>query len=255
MQVVFRFLKYLLTTGQFFIPAEFQYLCGIFWTKNNKNYAKRVALACFLLTTPFAFSQKKSVKLKHKDSLKVECFRASVNASTDFSDYNLHERSYFVDFDLNFVWNSYLNVNPYNAWAGPINKTKLLFHPEKGYLKNHIEEGTVLLIELNFFKKLKLDALFLVTDIDAESHRVKFCYGKDNVTEGEQQITFEATKDGTVIEHITYYKSSRAFRDKLLYPIFHKKCIDEFHATMNSLMLRQQIEQNVDIPKVMASFD
>ena len=47
---------------------------------------------------------------------------------------------------------------------------------------------------------------------------------------GLQKIQLVETPEGyTRIIHITYFRSNSRFRDKALYPHFHKKAITEFH--------------------------
>ena len=200
-----------------------------------------VVFFSYLLATLYSFSINPQVKTNRKDSLKVENAVPAVSEQTEFKDFSIYKRSYTVHFDLDYVWKNYFNMNPYVAWSGPINYTKLVYHPEKGYQHGEIEEGSKLLLQLKLFKKLNLEALFIVTDVDTINHSIQFCYGEKNITKGLQEITFHQSQEGTVIKHFTIYKSASGFRDKILYPPFHKKCIDEFHKTMHTTMVKNSI--------------
>jgi len=92
------------------------------------------------------------------------------------------------------------------------------------------------LIELNLFKKVEMTALFKVTVINEPERIIEFCYSKDNISQGIQRLLFAKEGDGTLITHRTWYKSSRGLRDKF-YPIYHSKCLNEFHSNVHNYIL------------------
>ena len=62
-------------------------------------------------------------------------------------------------------------------------------------------------------------------------------YGMNNTSHGKQTIQFIADGDKTIIKHTAYFKSKSTFRDKYLYPKFHVKFIDEFHANIQKKLI------------------
>ncbi|MEX1002698.1 MAG: hypothetical protein WDZ35_11335 [Crocinitomicaceae bacterium] len=190
----------------------------------------------------YSFKQP-TVTANRKDSLRVKNVTTSTEHQQDLNEYLHHTSAYFTDFNLDYVWKSYLHVDPYELWSGPVNRLKLIYNRKDHFDVKKVGECTAILLELNFLKKIKLDALFIITKIDPIAHLIEFCYAKNNITHGLQRITFEQSKNGTVIEHETYYQSNNPFRDHMLYPYFHQKCIDEFHERLNIIMLKNKVAE------------
>jgi len=66
---------------------------------------------------------------------------------------------------------------------------------------------------------------------------VEFSYIDDNKAKGKQVIEFFDNGSGsTRIVHRSYFKSESSFRDRILYPPFHKKFIREFHRNMGQII-------------------
>ncbi|MCF6185021.1 MAG: hypothetical protein L3J56_10465, partial [Bacteroidales bacterium] len=69
-----------------------------------------------------------------------------------------------------------------------------------------------------------------VTKIDDKKKMIQFCYINNGISQGSQRIFLYKTKEGfTKILHKTYYKSRSKLRDRRLYPIFHKRVVEELH--------------------------
>jgi hypothetical protein len=97
-------------------------------------------------------------------------------------------------------------------------------------------------VNLRLLRGIKnLGVAFEVTRLDPVSRTICFCYLKDGVSQGSQEIKFTELPNGdTCISHLTHYRSHSAFRDRELYPIFHAKFVGEFHENVF-----RQIEQGI----------
>jgi hypothetical protein len=94
-----------------------------------------------------------------------------------------------------------------------------------------IDTGQVFLVNLKLLKGVCNLAVGLeIISVDSVNRCIKFSYVKGNKSEGEQVIQFVSTEKGfTRIIHHTDFKSNSKFRDKYLYPYFHRLAINEFH--------------------------
>lgn len=184
---------------------------------------------------------------ENSDSTRVLLFEPSVSAETDLSEFNYHQANYFFHAVVDEVWEMYLQIDPYEAWGGPINQLKLLYSEKNKFNEKEIDEGTILLIDLNLFKNIKIDALFQIVSIDNHKKEVQFCYAKGNVTHGLQKISFIEDGERCIIKHETWYKSNKQFRDKFLYRRFHEKCLDEYHNHIMSRLIMNSIDIELSV--------
>jgi hypothetical protein len=128
-------------------------------------------------------------------------------------------------------------MSPRNAWTGQLVKFGFLFSRPKNkfiYAENAnepIRVGNIIYVNLSLLKGLKnMGVAFEITRLDEPSKTICFCYLRDGVSQGSQEISFSEMSNGdTMISHVTHYKSRSAFRDRELYPIFHAKFVGEFH--------------------------
>lgn len=170
------------------------------------------------------------------DSLRVVNFEPSVLDSTDLSAFRLDSKNYCLTASLEDTWDAYRHISPAKAWQGPINSLIIIEAGGKFNSADKFEEGSVVLVRIRLFKNKSFKALFEISKIDDEKHIIELKYGKQNVTSGFQRISFTSENEMTIIKHMAFYKSKSWFRDKF-YPRFHHKCIDEFHARVQSLIL------------------
>ncbi len=160
------------------------------------------------------------------------CYRKedSLNYLTDV-------KTYVVKAGIGNVWEKYTNISPRNAWTGQLVKFGFLFSRPKNkfiYAENAnepIRVGNIIYVNLSLLKGLKnMGVAFEITRLDEPSKTICFCYLRDGVSQGSQEISFSEMSNGdTMISHVTHYKSRSAFRDRELYPIFHAKFVGEFH--------------------------
>jgi hypothetical protein len=97
-----------------------------------------------------------------------------------------------------------------------------------------IDTGQVFYVNLKIMKGLYNLAVGLeIVNIDSTNKSITFSYLKGGKSRGEQTIYFVPTRKGhTEIIHQTAFKSNSFFRDRFLYPYFHRIAINEFHRNM-----------------------
>ena len=84
-----------------------------------------------------------------------------------------------------------------------------------------------------------------ITKIDEQNKTIVFSYVNGGKSKGEQILHFITTADGyTEIIHETLFRSDSKFRDKVLYPFFHNKAINEFHRNMLHAIREQDKDGN-----------
>jgi hypothetical protein len=156
--------------------------------------------------------------------------------------YQTNLTTYVVKAGISKVWEKYTTISPRTAWSGKTVDFGFLFSkPENKFVypenaNEPISEGNIIYVNLRLLKGIKnLGVAFEVTRLDEASKTICFCYLKDGVSNGSQEIRFTELDNGdTRISHLTHYRSRSAFRDKELYPIFHEKFVGEFHGNILS---------------------
>jgi hypothetical protein len=155
----------------------------------------------------------------------------------DKTGYQTNLKTYVVKARIGKVWEKYTTITPKKAWCSRTVKFGFLFSKPGNtfvYAENAdqpISEGSIIYVNLRLLKGLKnLGVGFEITRLDEASKTICFCYLKDGVSNGSQEIRFTEMPDGcTRISHLTHYRSHSAFRDRELYPRFHEKFVGEFH--------------------------
>lgn len=153
--------------------------------------------------------------------------------------------NYSINRRLNDVWDQYLTVDPSQSWNSRIVSFGLLLCKRTGLVgyKNNshfdkIEEGQVFFLNLNFLAGLvRLPVGFEVLNVDCENKSICFSYIKDGKARGQQVIRFFDSDNGvTHIVHFTAFESDSKFRDKVLYPFFHRRVTNNFHRKMRHVI-------------------
>lgn len=158
---------------------------------------------------------------------------------------NFHEHleTYIYDEDFDTVWDGYVNISPEKAWGGNMIHFHRLYSrlsqeevfPGEVYTGG-MREGQVLILNLHVFNgAIKLQVGHEVMKIDKEKKFIKICYLEISKSEGSQFVTFKILPNGsTEVSHKTFYRSGSLFRDKVIYPYFHTKAINEFHGNVRN---------------------
>jgi len=185
--------------------------------------------------------QKAVRKLIRKDKVKTVADFQHINTACYRDDdslrYETNLKTYVVNASIGQVWEKYASITPEKAWNGRMVNFGFLFSkPDNQFIypdnaDEPIRVGNVIFVNLRLLRGLKnLGVGFEVTRLDEEQKTICFCYLKDGVSNGSQEIRFIEQPDGrTQVSHLTHYRSHSAFRDKELYPRFHEKLVGEFH--------------------------
>jgi len=169
-------------------------------------------------------------------------FKPSVDDTTELKDYSFHEKYYTVNFPIDLVWDAYANTKPTECWSGPLTRYKKssfnsFFHNFKEENHPTFGEGSVYLVRLKLVPLIKITVIFKLSKLNESDKIIEMTYGMNNTSHGKQTIQFIADGDKTLIKHTAYFKSKSKFRDKYLYPKFHVKYIDEFHANIKTKLI------------------
>lgn len=169
----------------------------------------------------------------------------SWNRGDDLSLYNKTEATFFLNASLQDVWQGYLSIDPSKLWNNrSMSKGLMLqkFPAKIFYTKDssaNIDTGQVYFLNLKLLSGMhNIAVAFEIVTIDPLERVIEFSYVKGNHSLGVQQIKFFADDDNsTKIIHTSYFKSNSHFRDKWLYPHFHKKITKNFHKNIRRLLI------------------
>lgn len=161
----------------------------------------------------------------------------SWNRGDDLSIYNKNEMTLFLKANLKDVWQSYLSIDPSKMWNNRSTSKGLMLqkYPTKIFYNAdssaYIDTGQVYFLNLKILSGIhNIAVAFEIITIDTLEMVIEFSYLEGNQSLGFQQIKFIAVDDNsTKIIHTSYFKSDSHFRDKWLYPFFHRKVTKDFH--------------------------
>lgn len=158
-----------------------------------------------------------------------------------------HYASYSVNASPQEVWHHYLSTSPAESWEGKrfsygfgfnrSDKTPMYAFDESN---RSVEKGQLFYVNLRLLRGVyNLAVGFEIITVDTANQVLEFSYLKGGVSQGKQRISIRESEDGTAeIIHTSYFKSGSVMRDKLLYPFFHKRIINEFHRRMRKKIKR-----------------
>ncbi len=159
--------------------------------------------------------------------------------------YLSHTKDYLIDFPIQKVWEAYVFLHPNELWDSDIIKFQLLYDRDQDSLVYSNEPFTKMTVGQIYFVDLKIvpgfhiPVLHLVSQLDEQEKVMQTCYLNTGKSEGSQWIKLkESASGGTVVTHETRYKGTNIIRDRILYPIFHEKAIDRFHANAHKSLRR-----------------
>jgi hypothetical protein len=171
--------------------------------------------------------------------------KASCKKENDGSDFHMQKKEFNLKYDLKNVWNCYSNIDPGITWSKHSLQFGLLISKCSNsvtYVRNAsftaVDTGQIYFLNLKLLKGLfNIAVAFEVIDVDQKRQVVEFSYIDNNKAKGKQVIEFYDNGNGsTRIVHRSYFKSESSIRDKILYPMFHKKFIREFHRNMRQII-------------------
>lgn len=177
----------------------------------------------------------------------------SWNKGDDLSPYNKTETTSLLNDNLQDVWQSYLSINPSKLWNNRSTSKGLMLQKKPARIfynedsLSHTDTGQIYFLNLKLLAGIyNLAVAFEIISIDPSERVMEFSYIKGNHSVGVQQIKFIATDDNsTKIIHTSYFKSNSHFRDKWIYPFFHKKIAMNFHKNVKKLLIAQKSHNNM----------
>ena len=169
--------------------------------------------------------------------------KPSWNSKQSADDYNAQKKIYLIKENLSTVWNKYRTTSPTESWNGKKVMFGFMFSRNNnspaycGDEISAIDTGQIIFLNLKLLKIYNLAMAFEVIALDPLKKTIEFSYMECNVSQGKQCLQFIDTPKGyTKIIHSSYFKSGSKFRDKLLYPFFHKRTTNEFHRIMKRII-------------------
>ena len=174
-------------------------------------------------------------------------FQPSWNSGNDLSSYRKKEMTFHLKGNFTDTWQGYVSANPSKSWNGrKISFGLLLLKvPCRIYYDqdpiNGVDLGQVYFLNLKLlFGIYGMPVAFEIITVDEENKIIEFSYIEGNKSNGLQQVRFtDLGNERAEIIHTSYYKSDSHFRDKWMYPHFHKIIIRDFHRNMRRLLKQQ----------------
>lgn len=219
----------------------------------------------FGITASYCYSQNiQSINLKEipqkkvRHYIRVRKFNLVENFSlihpswkkgTDKSSFQFNEKTFYLNDSLLNVWECYKQADPSKAWNGHFIRFGVMISKRSksvAYFDNaifpEIDTGQVYFLDLKLLWGLfNIPMAFEIINIDPVQKIMEFSYIDGNKSLGKQTIQFFDNGDGRIrITHQSYFKSSSALREHVLYPYFHKKFIKEFHRNMSQQVLAME---------------
>lgn len=235
------------------------------------NTLWKAVLLCFLLCPLYAFAQtisKQTIDLQQiphkkvrryiadKEINKLENYSAiksSWNDTIDPTGFCTHEKIFYLNDEINHVWECYKVASPAKSWNGRFVKFALLIlKPTNSVVYtdcvnfSEIDTGQVYFLDLKLMKGLfNVPVAFEIIRVDADEKIIEFSYIDGNKSQGKQVLHFIDNGNGTTqISHLSYFKSNSGLRDTFFYPYYHTKIIRQFHRNMREMVLSAAQNKN-----------
>ncbi|MFK7947210.1 MAG: hypothetical protein AB8G11_06465 [Saprospiraceae bacterium] len=220
-------------------------------------YYKSIFFFCVFLVSNLISAQTDNIDLERitpkklkKSLIEQELFKVDNIANlsptcphADDSIHYYHNYTVFFDAPIDSVWTAYYTINPAEVWKSKIISFGFIYTREsdelfyKGETFNHLEEGQMLFLTLSFLGGIfKVNLAQELMQINEDAKRIQFCYVKYGKSQGTQILTLTEENGKTKVSHDTYYKSHSTFRDKRIYPYFHKITIRDLHKNVGKVL-------------------
>ena len=171
------------------------------------------------------------------------------NHLSDSGTYSRVEQRFILKEKIASVWNAYSSFHPAEIWNGKLITYGVSFSANaknicyRGSQNSRIDTGEIILLNLSLLKgTVNLAVGIEITSIDSLKQCLEFCYINGDISKGIQRIQLVTTAEGyTQVIHTSLFKSKSAFRDRYIYPFFHRRTVNEFHKNMRELVYSRQI--------------
>jgi len=166
-----------------------------------------------------------------------EDFRPSVDETTDSGRFNFNCHHFHLRQAPATAWEAFLTAQPTQIWQGHIVSCGLIYSPGSqrvifpGEDYPGLEPGQVFFLEMRIlFGLVRFPVCFVVTEVDPVQRTITFSYISSGQSKGAQTIRLIGDgQGGTEIRHSTIHRTGNVIRDRILYPIYHRKAIGEVH--------------------------
>ncbi|MBN2350208.1 MAG: hypothetical protein JXJ22_15320 [Bacteroidales bacterium] len=183
--------------------------------------------------------------------------QASCNSDQDLSGYRQLEYTYIIKDNPEKIWENYKYISPAKSWNGKRISFGLLLSKWTDFIMYRndnsfagIDTNQVFYVNLKMARGLyNLAVGIKIVDINDTSKTIKYSYLKNGISRGMMTIHIIPTDNNyTKIIHSTAFISDSPFRDKVLYPYFHKRITNEFHRNVKHNFIAEErsvsLEQN-----------
>lgn len=171
---------------------------------------------------------------------------ASACDSSPQQCYSFCEDTYSIKAPVDTVWETCTSTNPAQLWNGKRISLAFIYNSIMDRLLYStdmenctLENNQIYFINLNILRGLlDLPTALTVVRIDKTNKRIVFSYLKGGKSEGWQELCLLQDADNTTrIIHKSHFKSNSQFRDKRLYPFFHRRIVRELHKNIEKQVL------------------
>jgi hypothetical protein len=251
--------RFFFERAAFFI-SDFMFFCTIANMNQSQSMLRIFQLVIFVLIFIASQAQthltdinlkrikQKGIRTYLKNQMEIgmmnfEDFRPSVNEQTDSSQFNSYKSHFYLKQTPATAWKAYLTIHPAKIWQGKVISYGFIYSPnQKSVIFNDdsypgLEIGQVFFIEMRLlFGIVRVPICMVVTEINTVKHEISFSYIDSGPSKGSQNIRLENNNNGTNIIHSSIHKTSHVLRDKIFYPIYHRKAVGEVHRNIRKLM-------------------
>lgn len=187
--------------------------------------------------------QKKIRKYIQQQQVKIKSFgelKPSFKIWAGLDELFEHDESFICPFGIDKTWEFYLKSNPKDVWNGKLVSFGLMLCKSSNgviYCNDSFEKaeiGQVYYINLKLLGGLyNLAVSHEIVNINSIEKYIEISYVEGGKSIGIQRISLHPdNKENTIINHKTFYRSKSLLRDKLIYPYFHTKVLNEYHSSM-----------------------
>ncbi len=158
-------------------------------------------------------------------------FRANERRVVERFDYRESPRELF---------DRWMSMSPNRMWDGPSSYFSLLLVPTPGGYRVYdrrcasfprLRPGMLVFLRLELDVSLEIPVAFAITRVDDKELVFQITYLEQNASHGVQTLRFLPHDGGTTVVHDSRFASNNRLRD-LLYPLFHRRLVTDFHRAM-----------------------
>ncbi len=171
-----------------------------------------------------------------------EDFRPSVEEATSARRFDFNCQHFHLRQDPATAWHAFLTAPPTQIWQGQSVSCGFIYSPVSqrvifpGDSYPGLEPGQIFFLELRIlFGLVKFPVCLVVTKVDPVQRTITFSYVSSGTSKGAQTIRLlDDGKGETEILHSTIHQTGNVIRDRILFPVYHRKAIREVHRNLKT---------------------